>query len=554
VTKSPRPVLFHGWENCEHERASNSLSLVEAGSDIREKGGAVSATNQGSEVQSSRGQLRRKLRLWEAIALSFAILAPSLAVGLNGVLPASIVGEHVPFVFVLAFVGVGLVAYSFVRLSKYFTHSGSVYALAGCTIGPRAGFFTGWALLGAYAAYAVDCVAAVALFGAAFLRATGIWPSANWLLIALVAAGGTWILGYLDVRVVTRILLTIEGVSIALIVIVVVVIFARLAAGSAPQHQGFELGPLLPGSVPWSALGLATVFGFLSFAGFEGAASLGEETRNPGKNIPRALVLSLVLMGVFYIVAMYAQTVGFGTSSAGVKAFATSGAPMGDLARAYVGRGMDDVLLLGVTITSFSCAIGCTMGSARMLFAFGRDGFISTRLSTTSARTGSPTTALAVVMTFVFVTTLALRLLAHATAIDDYFWLATIGTLAILVAYLVTSAGGFKFLFIDGRRAPRWQGAIPLLGILFLVYVYWKNVSPVPAAPYNAFPYIVAAWLAAAVVIIAAYPGLARRIGANLADEAGAGHGEDGLVSPDEARTAPAGDCTPGASSETEAM
>ena len=289
------------------------------------------------------------------------------------------------------------------------------------------------------------------------------------------------------------------------------------------------------------------MFGFLSFAGFEGAASLGEETRNPRRNIPRALVLSLAVIGVFYVVAMYAQTLGFGTSSAGVKAFATSAAPMGDLARSYVGSSMADALLLGATIGSFASGLGTSMGSARMLFAFGRDGFISTRLSRTSARTGSPAIALAVVMIFIFVTTLALRLLAHATAIDDYFWMATIGTLSLLVAYLLTSAGGFKFLFIDGRRAPRWEAAIPVLGILFLVYVYWKNILPVPAAPYNAFPYIVAGWLAAAVVIIAMYPGLARRIGANLAGEAGAGPEEDGLVSPDEAMTAPAGDRTPGA-------
>jgi amino acid transporter len=178
----------------------------------------MSATNVGSEgdvgfeVQSSRGQLRRELRLWEAIALSVAIMAPSLAVALNGVLPASIVGKHVPFVFVLSFAGVWLVAYSFVRLSRYFSHAGSVYALAGMTIGPRAGFFTGWALMGAYATYATNAVAGVGVFGTAFLRATGIWPNANWLLISLVAAGGMWIAGYLDVRVVTRFLLTIEGV------------------------------------------------------------------------------------------------------------------------------------------------------------------------------------------------------------------------------------------------------------------------------------------------------------------------------------------------------
>ena len=79
-----------------------------------------------------------------------------------------------------------------------------------------------------------------------------------------------------------------EGLTVTLIVVVVVVIFARVLAGTAPSGQSFTLSPFtLPSGVGLGTVALAAVFGLLSFAGFEGAASLGEETDNPRRDIPR---------------------------------------------------------------------------------------------------------------------------------------------------------------------------------------------------------------------------------------------------------------------------
>src|SRR3954469_10616026 len=96
------------------------------------------------------GGLRRELRFWEAIALSVGIMAPTAAMALNGVLPAALVGPRVPLTFALALGAVLVIAYALVYLTRRFSHAGSVYALTGATLGPRAGFFSGWALLGTY--------------------------------------------------------------------------------------------------------------------------------------------------------------------------------------------------------------------------------------------------------------------------------------------------------------------------------------------------------------------------------------------------------------------
>ena len=136
----------------------------------------------------NEGGLRRELRFWEAIALSIAIMAPTAAMALNGVAIAGLIGRAVPLAFVFALVGVLFVSYAFVQLTREVNHAGSVYAFAGLTLGPRAGFLAGWALLGTYLAFTVASTAEVGLFFTSFLSSTGIAENADWIWIALVAA------------------------------------------------------------------------------------------------------------------------------------------------------------------------------------------------------------------------------------------------------------------------------------------------------------------------------------------------------------------------------
>ena len=285
-------------------------------------------TSQGeTRNPEEAGGLRRELRFWEAIALSIAIMAPTAAMALNGTVPAQLVGRAVPLAFIFATVGVIFVSYAFIRLSGYFSHAGSVYAFSGVTLGPRAGFFSGWALLGTYLAFTAASTAEAGLFGVAFFQGSGIWDGAEWLVIALVAGALIAFFAYGDIRVATRSLLGLEGISVLLIVVLVVIIFVKLLAGSAPQDQGFTADIFkLPSGTSLDTVATAAVFGFLSFAGFEGAASLGEETDNPTRNIPRAILTAVLVAGAFYIVVIIAQTLGFGTDAAGVKAFALLGA------------------------------------------------------------------------------------------------------------------------------------------------------------------------------------------------------------------------------------
>src|ERR671915_883400 len=474
-----------------------------------------------TDTESTREHgLRRELRFWEAIALSIGIMAPGAAMALNGTLPASLVGRAVPLAFVFATVGILFVSYAFIRLTGYFNHAGSVYALSGVPLGPRAVFFPGGALRAPSLSSTAASTAEVGLFGQAFLDGTGIWPNAEWLLISLVAAALIWFIAYGDVKVATRALLSMEGLTVTLIVIVVVVIFARVFAGTAPSGQSFTLSPFTPPSgVGLGTVALAAVFGLLSFGGFEGAASLGEETDNPRRDIPRAIATAVITMGIFYTIVMLAQTLGFGIDKQGTESFAGSSSPLGDLSRSYVGPIMADAINFGVMVSAFASALGTATAGSRMLFALCRDGFLSRRLGEVSQRTGSPANALVVVMVIAIVAFVAQRI-GGVSAVNAFFYPGTIGVLSMLVTYIVVNVGALRFLFVS-RRVRAWEAIVPVVALAILVYVIYANVYPVQDFPFNLFPYVVAVWLVVGLAIVLLVPGLARRIGASLAEREG---------------------------------
>src|SRR5215204_652896 len=192
-------------------------------------------TGQDRPSEAGQGQgLRRELRFIEAIALSLAIMAPTAAMALNGTAVAGLIGRAVPLAFLIATIGVMFVSYGFVRLTRHFNSAGSVFALAGATLGPRAGFFAGFGLMGTYTLFTIASAAEVGLFGQTFLDGIGA-GNVDWLILALVAMVFIAIFAFGDIRVATRTLLSLEGISVALILVLMVVIFAKVIGGSAPS-------------------------------------------------------------------------------------------------------------------------------------------------------------------------------------------------------------------------------------------------------------------------------------------------------------------------------
>src|SRR6266536_1563952 len=455
-------------------------------------------------------------------------MAPTLAMSLTGVQASGLIGRAAPLAYAFAAVGVAFVAYGFVRLSSHFSHAGSVYAFTGLSLGPRAGFFSGWALLGTYIVFPTLSIMGIAIFGQALLHSTGIASSPPWWPLALAGWALIGILASRGARTTTRSLLAVELVAVALILALMVVIFVKLATGGAPRGLGYTSAFLhIPSGVSLSTVVFAASAGFLSFAGFEAAGSFGEESFQPRRTIPRSLVVAIAFGSVFYVVCMTAETLGFGTDTAGVYAFSNSAAPLGDLAQSYVGSAMADVLDLVAVLSAVGAGLGCASVGTRMLFALGRDGILSRDLAGVAESTGTPAAALAAELTL-SLCALAGFAIAGTPAINVFFYLATMGILSLLVMYVVTNIGALRYLFLGGQRRVRlWEIVFPLGGIGFAVYTLYKNVWPVPPYPFEIFPYVVAVWLAIGLAAALLVPGFATRVDGALhsrteSDDAGA--------------------------------
>jgi len=459
----------------------------------------ISATAALPASASRRGRLRRELGQLATVSVSIGVMAPTLAVSITGVAAAGLLGRAASLAYVVAALGVGLVAYGFARLSAEFSSAGSVYAFVGGALGPRAAFVAGWALLGTYLIFPVVSISAIAIFGQAFLRSTGIAAHAPWLPLALVGWALVWLIASRAIVTAARTLLLFEVVSVALILVLMAIIFGKLAFGGAPPGRGLSLDVVsLPPGTSLSTIALASVFGFLSYAGFESAGSLGEESTDPRRMIPRSMAAAIAFGAVFYVLCVALQTLGFGTDAAGVRAFAASPAPLGELATGYVGTGMADALNLAAIISAIGAGLGCASVAARMLFALGRDRLLDERLAAVSP-TGAPGGGLAFVMALDLVILVVFGA-AKAKPFNVFFYFATIGTLSLLAMYVMTNVAAGRFLAARGARA---ELALPVAGIAIAGYVLYHNVWPVPDAPYNAFPYVVAGWLVVGVAFAA---------------------------------------------------
>jgi amino acid transporter len=477
---------------------------------------------------ASQSGLRRNLSVWQAVGLSVALMAPSMAANINPQPTIAQVGRGVPLAFLLAAVGVLLVGWGFVRLCQYYQHAGSVYAFVGLTLGPRTGVVSGLALFATYTFYGVVTSSAAGLFFSSFLEQIDVWknpPAWAPFVFAAIALGLALFLTVVPAKRGTTTLLSIEGVTVAVILVVSVVVLVRVIAHKAPdggsQHFTLSVFSVSPG-LGASAVFLGVVFGFLSFAGFEAASTLGEETANPRRDIPRAILGTAIFGGVYFVVVTAIEVMGFGTDAAGLQRFAGSQSLLGDLGASYIGAWVGDIISLGASISAFGCCLACVVGASRLLFAMQRDVAGGEKGLAVLTRNGTPARAAGVVAALMVVAAVVMVICGGRIA-DTFAWSGVMGTLILLVAYVLTTIGAIRLVFVQKKLpVPMWQVVIPVLALVVLGYTLYRNVIPYPTTgPARFFPVVSGAWVVLSIIAVLAAPGVAGRLGRALAADEG---------------------------------
>jgi amino acid transporter len=401
-----------------------------------------------------------------------------------------------------------------------------VYGFVGASLGPRAGVISGWTLMGTYTFYGVVTSTAAGIFGADFLDALGIWTNQpGWapFLIGAIALAGVWALAASNIREGTRVLLVIEGTTVALILIVSVIILIKLATGTAPNGNTLDFSVFsVPAGTGTSAVFLGVVFGFLSFAGFEAAATLGEEAQEPRRDIPRAILGVAIFGGLYFIFVTAIEVMGFGTDAKGIEDFIASGSLLGDLGSLFVAGWVGEAITIGAAVSAFGCALACIVGAARLLYALSRDEVGPAPLGTVSSRSGVPARSTAAVVIAAYAIT-ALGWFAFGVKPFDLFLASgTIGTLILLLVYALATIGAAKLLFLSGeRQVAAWEVVVPFLALLVIGYTLFRNVYPYPTEAERWYPIIAAAWIVDGVLITFVRYAATRQAGERLVAEEG---------------------------------
>jgi amino acid transporter len=440
------------------------------------------------------------LSLPDVIAQSVGFMGPVFASAfviplVVGVISASGKGGGVasPLSVLIAAVGVFALGWIVSSYAREIHSAGSLYDYVTRGLGERVGTAAGWLY---YGGVTVLLNGLLLLIGG-YLQSTiaaefGVNPLPSWawtlLIIALLA-----VILYFGVRLSTRSQLALAMISIIVVTIFFITVIAKL--GSANSLKPFNPSSAADG---WSGIFFGVLYGVLLFVGFETAANLAEETPNPRREVPVAVLATAGIATVFFVLAAYVEVAGFDynlktlTAAAGAPLFAL-GAP--GSAGGYGGTWIDRLLELVVLFDMVAVAIGCAVSASRGIFAMARDRRIPAPLAVVSKRHGSPFGAAVFLIAAAVATLLVNQLWTGLFALPQtphYFalfaWGSTFGGFALVMVYLLMSAGSLRSFARSGRRVSVAVSAV--LGILITggaIYgSFYKVTSPTIVAPWFA--------------------------------------------------------------------
>jgi amino acid transporter len=465
---------------------------------------------------------RGALSTWDAVAISVSVLAPGMAMLLNVPGVALVAGGSTPLAFLLGGVGVLALAFVIIGFTRRMASAGYAYTYASRSIGKEGGFVAGWLY-----AFGLACFVPMTMAGVAGLAINLLGLDAKlWFPFFLIGMALLVVLSIIRIKVTTTVQLIVGAVTIAVIVLVDLFVVGK-GGDSGNTLQPFTFGHTVSGGFNGVFYGI--ILGVTSYIGFETAADFGEETANPRRSIPIAIIAATGFAIVFYLLTTYAITIGFGVdngAAAGADSFALK-----TVAGKFVGGPFATLVEIGGMLAAFIVCLACATAAARTLFAMGREGVLPGWFAKTNAHYKTPVNA---TVTVALVATAAAALIGFVYPQDAfggatttiYFFYATLGTLAVILVYIMLCLGGMAFF----RRTkasynPVLHALVPLIGAVVFGAAFYGSVYPQPPFPLNLTPYITGIWLVVGIVAVLTLrsrnPAAVARIGSILGEEGG---------------------------------
>jgi amino acid transporter len=464
------------------------------------------------------------LRLWDAIAISVSVLAPGMAMLLNTSGVAIEAGGSTPLAFLLGGVACLALAFVVIGFTRRMASAGYAYTYASRSLGKTTGFVTGWLYF-----FGMICFVPMTMSGAAYLATDLLNIGTNWWIAFFFIGMALFVvLSVIRIKVTTRTQLIVGIVTVAIIVIVDLITTAK--GGAHGQSAGaFTFSHTVAGGFNGVFYGI--IFGVTSYIGFETSADFGEETANPRRYIPIAVIVATLFAVIFYLWTTYSMAIGFGVKNG--LTWGNDSTALQTVANTFVAHWVGTLVAIGGMCSAFIVSVACATAGTRTLFAMGREGVLPRVLGRTHPRWNTPVnatigvTVVAVVMALLIGYPLYDSAFGHPFS-NYYFW-ATVGTLAIIVVYILLCLGGIVY-FAKTRATRRWNPLVhvlvPVIGAVVFGAALYGSVHPAPPGILRWTPYVALVWLALGIIVVAwlraRRPGAVERIGSILGEEGGA--------------------------------
>jgi amino acid transporter len=442
-----------------------------------------------AEVHEGTERLGRgNLTLVDVVAQAVGFMGPvfSITFFLTTIAGASFSGNGAgiatPVSIILAGIGMGGVAWVISRYAKRIHAAGALYDYVTHAYGRRPGFVAGWVYYGGVTVLTL----AIGLAFGGFLHDTLLLNhdiDIEWWVLAL----GFWVVAtamtVIGVALSTRAQLTLAVVSMAVVGGFIVYVIFKSAGDLSAE-------PFNPAEAP-SVNGIlfGVLYAVIMFIGFESSANLAEETREPKRMIPRAMLLAVGVVSVYYVVCSYGLLTAFDYDLAAFLDPANFPPLYAAAAGEFGGSTFGEIVQWIVVLDIAAVGLGTVTATSRGIFALARDGHLPRALGAVNDRFRTPARAgvvLGIGAAIVIVVNAAADGLVQASGPGEpewfglFQWGAGMGGFCLVFVYLLISLSGFKDMPGENRIGLAIAGAIgaavaalAMFGIIYEAPPFW---------------------------------------------------------------------------------
>jgi amino acid transporter len=429
---------------------------------------------------------------------SLAHIAPALALIFALTVGVQYAGAALPLSTVLGFIGIMAVAFSVGQLARVLPAAGYYMTWTGRSISPRYGFMAGWCVL---MSEAIPMGGLYLIMGTTFGAFLGAYAtfSINWLIIDVVLAAIVGLLLWRGIRV-SGTAGVVLGIA-ELLIMSVLIVWLIAKAGSHNTLSVFTPGA--PGvSHRWVGVLRAVIYTVPTFAGFETAAVLAEESREPRRLIPRAVVVATFACGIFFVAGAYAGVVAWGPSK--IAGYAASSNAWQALAHNVWGFAGALLVFLALVNSIAGNSSAEATASTRLMYAMGRIGSLPRWFGAVNAKRRVPLHAILVLTIGSFAISVITSYVFGGPS-QGFAFTISLGSLFAILLY-ISACISVPFLYLRQLRSEFnvvKHLVIPVIGVLVFIGPLISTIYPVPPYPLDIIPYIDLGWLLLGLGVLA---------------------------------------------------